>query len=94
MEVLLTQHEGEGSSTLFIDANEEDVLQEMGFDTSVTYQTSQPSLMDTVPEFETMPEMNFFAPIDQSFYTDDITWSMIEVGVQEPLPPLEAMDEL
>lgn len=49
-----------------------------------------PDLASTV-QFEVIPQM---FPSESSGSPNDFPWALTEVGVQEPLPPQDAVEEL
>jgi hypothetical protein len=82
-----------GSGSIVEESADIDLFQEMGLGATNIPLFYQP-FVEHVPEFSVIPSMNSYNLTEDVSLTEDLTWSVIEVGVQEPLPPLEAMDEL
>jgi hypothetical protein len=106
---LLKKQESTGSATASgsnvvptterYDTANDDFLQDLGIE--VPFSSEEPifSSMETDPQFTQTTYGGMFPPSNQdeqisAFLTEEFSWAMIELGVQEPLPPQETIDEL
>jgi hypothetical protein len=106
VEELLKKQEATGSGSNIVpttetfDAGSGDISQDFGLEASFFPEELVFSSMEPEAQFiQTMSHVEVFPESNQdthtgAFLTEEFSWAMIELGVQEPLPPQDTIDEL
>jgi hypothetical protein len=82
------------------DASNDDFFQDLGMGVpfiqeDLVFSSMEPELQftQTTSHVGVFPQSNQDSQTN-AFLTEEFSWAMIELGVQEPLPPQETIDEL
>jgi hypothetical protein len=89
-----------GQSTESFETTNDDFFQDVGMGVPFVQEDLVFSSMEPESQFtQTTTHVGRFPPSNEdvqtnAFLTEEFSWAMIELGVQEPLPPQETIDEL